>query len=206
MAETFASSGSVSYYLDGGPNMTGVRNTGNILPTPTLSKNFGWETNNYGAEYGKFGGGVINAITKSGTNNFHGSVFEFLRNTALNARPWGSSPLLAKAPLHRNQFGATLGGPIVHDKTFFFGSYAGTRQNSSSFLTSAIVPTSLQRSGDLSEFLPTSSGAITSCMQTLSAADLAAGHYIVCNPTTSLPYANNKISSESARSGRAKHH
>lgn len=82
---------------------------------------------NFGAEFGRAAGGVINAVTRSGTNTFHGSAFEFLRNSDLDARSFfdrGSSP----PPFKRNQFGGTFGGPIRRDKTFFFGSYEGLRQ------------------------------------------------------------------------------
>ena len=141
-------SGSVNYYLDGGINMTGLRNTGNILPNPDAIEEFRLQTNSYNAEYGRYASGVINVLTKSGTNVFHGSVFEFLRNTVFNANDWGS--VLARAPFHRNQFGATLGGPIKKDKTFFFFSYSGLRQATSTFLNNAIVPTALERAGNFS--------------------------------------------------------
>ena len=140
--------GSVNYFLDGAPNLTGLRNTGNILPNPDALQEFRVQTSNYGAPYGRFASGIVNALVKSGTNTVHGTIFEFIRNQALNARDWGSSPTLAKAPLHRNQFGATLGGPIFHDRTFFFGSYAGLRQTSGTFLNSAILPTAAEASGD----------------------------------------------------------
>jgi hypothetical protein len=148
-------SGSVNYYLDGGINMTGLRNTGNILPNPDAIQEFRVQTNSYNAEYGRYASGVINVLTRSGTNAFHGSVFEYVRNTVFNANDWGSQ--LDRSPFHRNQFGATLGGPIRHDKTFFFFSYSGLRQATSSFLNNAIVPTELERTGDFSasKTLPT---------------------------------------------------
>ena len=140
--------GSVNYYLDGGTNMTGLRNTGNIAPNPDAVEEFRVVTNNYSAEYGRFAGGMINIITRSGTNEFHGSLFEFLRNNALNAYDWGA---LTIAPLRRNQFGGSFGGPIRKDKTFFFGTYSGLRQNIGQFLNSAVVPTALERSGNFSQ-------------------------------------------------------
>jgi carboxypeptidase family protein len=143
---TDGGTGSVNYYLDGGSNMTNLRNTGNILPNPDAIQEFRVQTNSYSAEYGRFANGIINVLTKSGANTFHGSVFEFLRNDVLNANDWGSQ--LAKAPLRRNQFGATIGGPIKRDKTFFFFSYSGLRQTTSTFMSSAIVPTALERAGD----------------------------------------------------------
>src|SRR5947208_10045074 len=142
--------GSVNYYLDGGNNMTGLRNTGNILPSPDAVSEFRVQTNSYSAEYGRYANGVINVLTKSGTNNWHGSLFEYVRNTVFNANDWGNitSP---KPPLHRNQFGGTVGGPIIHDRTFFFLSYSGLRQITSPFLNGAIVPTALERTGDFSQ-------------------------------------------------------
>src|ERR1043166_6941495 len=83
--------GSVNYYLDGGVNMTGLRNTGNILPNPDAIQEFKVQTNSYSVEYGRFANGVINVVTKSGGNQFHGSVFEFIRNHKFNANDWGST-------------------------------------------------------------------------------------------------------------------
>ncbi len=160
--------GSVNYFLDGGINITGLRNTGNILPNPDAIQEFRVQTNSYSAEYGRFASGVINVLTRSGTNDFHGSAFEFLRNTMLNANAWGNT--FATPPLHRNQFGATLGGPIVKDKTFFFASYSSLRQNTSTFLNGALVPSALERNGDFSQ----------SAVKPI-------------NPATHLPYPGNVI-------------
>jgi Carboxypeptidase regulatory-like domain/TonB dependent receptor len=140
--------GSVNYYLDGGTNMTGLRNTGNIAPNPDAVEEFRVITNSYSAEYGRFASGVVNIITKSGTNSFHGSVFEFFRNTDLNANPWLSP---TPAPLHRNQYGGSFGGPIRKNKTFFFGTYSGLRQITNAFVNTAIVPTPLERAGNFSQ-------------------------------------------------------
>ena len=91
-------------------------------------------TSGISAEYGRFGGGVINAVTKSGSNAFHGDAYEFLRNSALDARNFFDYSYLAtnkRLPqLQRNDFGASLGGPIRKDKTFFYGVYEGLRQHS----------------------------------------------------------------------------
>jgi len=146
----------VSYYLDGGFNMTGLRNYGNALPNPDALEEFRVETSNFAAQYGRMSGAVVTAVTKSGTNHFHGTVFEFLRNTDLDAYSWvptGAQNPATKLnlPLHRNQFGATIGGPIKHDKAFFFFSYGGLRQTSGQLLTGAIVPTALERLGDFTK-------------------------------------------------------
>jgi hypothetical protein len=186
----YGNAGSTSYYLDGGTNMTGLRNTGNVQPNPDAIDQFRVETNNYSAEYGRFPNGIVSVITKSGTNKYHGSLFEFWRETALNAKDYNSP---VATPLHRHQFGGTFGGPIVHDKTFFFFSYGGQRQITTTFLNSGITPTAAQRTGNFAANLPTTSGNITSCTQTLSAADKAAGNFIVCNPVTRKPFAGNII-------------
>ena len=140
--------GSTSYYLDGGINMTGLRNYGNPAPNPDALQEFRVETNNYNAQYGRFSAGVVTILTRSGTNKFHGSLFEFVRNTALNATPWNAT---INAPYHRNQFGGTVGGPIIPNRTFFFFSYAGLRQTTGTLLTGAIVPTDLERTGNFSQ-------------------------------------------------------
>lgn len=138
----------VSYYLDGGINMTGIRNYGNQLPNPDALQEFRVETSDFSAQYGRMSGAVVTAVTKSGTNHFHGSLFEFARNTDLNAIPWHATQ---NNPYHRNQFGGTVGGPIKRDKAFFFFSYAGLRQTVGQLLTGAVVPSSRERSGDFSQ-------------------------------------------------------
>lgn len=139
--------GAVNYFLDGGNNTTGLRNTGNSAPNPDAVQEFRVITNSYGAEFGRFAGGVVDVITRSGANSLHGSLFEFLRNDKLNAKTWSA---LTKPPLRRNQFGGTLGGPIRKDRTFVFGSYSGLRQRQVQFRNTAIVPTPLERLGDFS--------------------------------------------------------
>jgi hypothetical protein len=146
--------GSVSYYLDGGINMTGLRNTGNILPNPDSIQEYRVETNNYNAEYGKMSSGVITVITKSGTNAYHGELFDYWRTDALNAAPWNST--LGTPPLRRQQFGGTFGGPIRKDKTFVFGSYQGLRQLSSFLFNGATLPTAAEAGGNMAALLPAS--------------------------------------------------
>ena len=138
----------VAFYLDGGNNITGMRNYGNPAPNPDAVEEFRVETSAFSAQYGQFSAAVVSVITKSGTNKFHGGLFEFNRNTDFNAYGWGANPLLPKSPYHRNQFGGNVGGPIKHDKAFFFFSYAGLRQDVGSLLTGAIVPTAAERLGD----------------------------------------------------------
>lgn len=135
----------VAFYLDGGNNITGMRNYGNPAPNPDALEEFRVETSAFAAQYGQFSAAVVTVITKSGTNKFHGGLFEFNRNTDFNAFPWGST---LKNPYHRNQFGGNFGGPIKHDKAFFFFSYGGLRQVAGAPLTGAIVPTAPERLGD----------------------------------------------------------
>src|ERR1700676_1488309 len=104
-------------------------------------------TSNLSAEYGRTSGGLVNAITRSGTNQFHGNVYEFLRNSALDARNFFDGPTVP--PFRRNQFGGSVGGPIVKDKTFFFFNYEGLRQSLSSTQIST-VPSANARQGILS--------------------------------------------------------
>lgn len=130
--------GSTSYYLDGGLNMTGVRETGNAIPSPDAIQEFRVQTNSFNAVYGRTKGTVVNVITKSGTNEIHGSAFEFVRNTILNANPWGESG--TTPAFHRNQFGGTVGGPIKKSKIFYFASYDGLRQITPNFKNNIVVP------------------------------------------------------------------
>jgi hypothetical protein len=126
-----------------------------FFPIPEAIQEFKVEVNSPSAEFGRFNGGVINLTTKTGTNDFHGSLFEFLRNEVLNARNLFAPQTTAnpkKPVFRRNQFGFAVGGPIIRDKTFFFGDYQGTRQLIGRVLTST-VPTLAQRSGNFSSSL-----------------------------------------------------
>src|ERR1700730_16447779 len=105
-------------------------------------------TSNYTAEYGYTSGGVINAITRSGTNQFHGSVYEFLRNSALDAADFFENANGLKAPFKRNQLGGTIGGPILKDRTFFFADFESNRQ-SKGIANIDFVPSPAARSGNL---------------------------------------------------------
>ena len=149
-ARSTAGNGTVGFYLDGGNNITGMRNYGNPAPNPDAIEEFRVETSAFAAQYGQFSAAVVSVITKSGTNKFHGGLFEFNRNTDFNACQLESARTSnrARPPYHRNQFGGTVGGPIKHDKAFFFFSYAGLRQVAGAAVTGAIVPTAAERLGD----------------------------------------------------------
>ena len=124
------------------------------------------ETNGYNAEYGRAAGGVINVVLKSGTNQLHGSVYEILQNSDLNANTWSNDRVgKPKTQFHQNLFGATLGGPIIKNKLFIFGDYEGIRVAtlngvggiSTGGLTT--VPTAAERTGNFSSILgPTLTG------------------------------------------------
>lgn len=135
----------VSFYLDGGLNINGIRNYGNQLPNPDALEEFRVETSNFSAQYGHMSAAVVTAVTKSGTNQWHGTLFEFNRNTNFNASPWNS---LTKPPYHRNNFGGVFSGPVKKDKAFFLFSYAGLRQVVGQQLTGAVVPSASERLGD----------------------------------------------------------
>lgn len=120
---------SVAFLLDGGQNNDLLDNSNLLDPNPDAIAEFRLLTSDYTAEYGRNGGGVISIVTKSGTNQLHGSAFEFFRNKVLDANDFFNIQQgLPRLDLKRNQFGGTLGGPIVKDKIFFFVAYQGQRQ------------------------------------------------------------------------------
>ncbi|HKT23489.1 MAG TPA: carboxypeptidase regulatory-like domain-containing protein [Terriglobales bacterium] len=136
----------VAYKLDGATHEDNISNLNAAFPNPDALAEFSVETNNFDARYGGSGGAVVNIVTKSGTNSLHGSLFEYLRNNALNAKNYFAT----QDSLKRNQFGGSIGGPILHDKLFYFGSYQGTTIASNSNANLAVVPTAAERQGDFS--------------------------------------------------------
>jgi len=178
--------GQVAYYLDGGLNMSGLRNSGNQIPNPDAIREFNVQTNNFSAQLGRYSAAVVSVITKSGANQFHGSAFDFYRSKGFNATPHNTN---TKAPYTRQQFGGTVGGPIRRDKDFFFASYGGLRFDSGATYTGN-VPSLAERAGNFSENLATD---ISNCSQSPSTADNAAFKFLVCNPATHTPFANNII-------------
>ncbi len=128
---TFTASGGrdidTNYTLDGGINVNPFYAISNNYPNPDALQEFSVSSRNYSARFGR-GSADVSAVTRSGTNTFHGSAFEFLRNTKLDATPFFSTTVPA---FHRNQFGGAIGGPIIRNKLFFFGSYQGTQRSGS---------------------------------------------------------------------------
>jgi Carboxypeptidase regulatory-like domain len=183
----------VSFFLDGGINMTGIRNYGNPLPNPDALEEFRVETSNFSPQYGRFSSAVVTAVTRTGTNQFHGSLFEFVRNTDLNATPWNAT---LNPPYHRNQFGGVVGGPVKRDKAFFFFSYAGLRQTVGQFLSGGVMPTVLERQGDFtqSKVVPNFPGTKTKVFGTNGSSNCVTAK-VGCIPSNLLdPTAANIIS------------
>jgi Carboxypeptidase regulatory-like domain len=137
-----------AFYLDSTYN-TDVQLGGNLLPNPDALQGLRVLTSNYDAEFGRLAGGVINAITRSGTSQYHGLAYEYLRNNIFNAKNWF---LTSVTPLRQNQFGGNFGGPVPATKGlgFFFLSYQGLRirQPASVAASSLIIPTGPERAGD----------------------------------------------------------
>ena len=163
-------SGQSLFYLDGMGQNVPENNVNALVPTQDAVQEFRVSTNNISAEFGGFGGGVIQISTKSGTNAFHGSAYEYFRNTALDANDWFSNHEgLGKSPLHQNQYGANLGGPLLKNKAFFFFSWERQSLISSS-PTSIVAPTSAELNGDFSQ-----------------------DPQIIYDPTTGAPFQFNRI-------------
>jgi hypothetical protein len=156
---------STNYILDGGQNNDHYSNAPNPMPNPDALQEFSVQTNNFSAEFGRNSGGIVNAVTKSGTNSLHGSAFWYLRNNTLNAANFfappkpGSPNQKQDDGLKRNQAGVTVGGPVMlpkiyngKDKTFFFFSYQGTRLRQRPTSTDVNVLTPQERVGDFSGY------------------------------------------------------
>src|SRR5437899_7032069 len=162
----------VSYMLDGTIYQDPYNNLALPIPFPVALQEFKVETSVLQAQYGFHSGATVNAVTKAGTNEFHGDLFEFLRNGVLNARDFFATQ---RDTLKRNQFGGVLGGPIVKDKLFFFGGYQGTIQRSDPAFNTGYVPTPAMFQGDFTTF------ASAACQKSVA-------------KTLSAPFVGNKIS------------
>jgi hypothetical protein len=137
-----------SFIVNGSDVQEDVNMGSAIIPNLDSIAEFRILTNNFDAEYGEFSGGQINVVTKSGNNSFHGDIFEFVRNTALDARNFFSP---TRGAFDQNQFGGTFGGPIRKDKIFFFVDYQGTRSTEGVDTGQIPVPSMQDRTGDLAD-------------------------------------------------------
>src|SRR5882757_9457702 len=164
-----------NFLLDGMDNNQTSDNLLAFTPSPDAIQEFNLITSNASAEFGNFQGGIVNASIKSGTNRFHGAVWEFFRNDVLNANQWEhkfTGQELPRAALRWNMFGGTLGGPILKNKLFFFVDYQGQRFDHPATSTFITVFTNAERNGDFSQVSTK-----------------------LVNPITKQPYVNNQITS-----------
>ena len=142
-----------NYSVNGGDGNDLFANLPAVQPSPDSIEEFRVISNSFDAEYGRNSGAVVNVVTKSGTNDFHGDVYEFFRNDVLNAHGYTFVPT-PKPPFKQNQFGGTLGGPIKKDKSFFFGSYEGRRIVRGIVSQQVPVPTAGDLSGNFGSAFP----------------------------------------------------
>jgi hypothetical protein len=170
----------VNYQMDGTQHNDSYVNANLPFPNPDALQEFRLQSNNMSAEYGN-SANVVNIVTKSGTNAFHGDAFEFLRNGALNARNFFAP---VQDTLKRNQFGGSLGGPIKKDQLFFFGTYQGTRIIQAAQGNVQIVPTASQRNGDF--------GSLCTAYDANGICQNGGGTELV-DPVSSTPFAFNQI-------------
>jgi hypothetical protein len=155
-------------------------------PSVDVVQEFKIQTNFFSAEYGQTGGAVVNMVTRSGTNDFHGTGYYFLRDSALNANDWFSNRAGRAIPdFRRDQYGGVIGGPVIRNKTFFFGGYEYTKQQSPTSQNIS-VPTELQRAGDFSQTF-NSSGQLMTIYNPFDTFTNAAGNL------ERRPFAGNRI-------------
>ncbi|HXY50307.1 MAG TPA: carboxypeptidase regulatory-like domain-containing protein [Terriglobales bacterium] len=166
-----------NWELDGGDNMdNGSNTTLNVYPSLDAIAEFKVMTSNYGAQYGRNGSGTIEVETKSGTNGFHGDVYEFVRNDAFNARNYFETTV---PPYKKNDFGYTIGGPIWKDHTYFFWSQEWRRDRVPGQVFNVAVPSAAERQGDFSDLCPNpGTGSTADCP---------------IDPATGQPFPNNQV-------------
>jgi hypothetical protein len=149
-------SNQTQYFLDGSDDTNLINGGTGFNPPIDALQEFKVQTNDFTADSAGFSGGVLNAAIKSGSNSFHGNAYEFVRNNVFNARNFFAVPTQAKPQFNRNQFGASLGGPFLKNRLFFFQNYDATRQRQAN-VTSTTVFTNAQKAGDFSSAV----GAVT---------------------------------------------
>lgn len=165
-----------SFLINGTDSNDTALNTPLVIPSPDAIGEFNMVTSTINPEYGRNSGAIINAAIKSGTNQFHGDVFEFYRDTFLDAKSWFES---TAAPFHQNEFGGTFGGPIIKDHAFFFFSYQGRRATTPEGYTAPTVFSQAERGGDFSAdntfngILTTDANGIVTAIQNPNIAPIA---------------------------------
>ena len=177
-----------SYLLDGGDNTDAMSNVNLPFPFPDALQEFSVETSAVSSRFGTHPGATVNVVTKSGTNQLHGDLFDYFRNGDLNARNFFAAK---HDGLKRNQFGGTIGGKIIADKLFFFGGYQGTRQRTTPPQITSYIPTPAAIDGDFSVL---ASAACQSNGKPLQLFD----------PLSGQPYANNQIPKSQLNPGALK--
>jgi len=179
-----------NFLVDGADNFNGVDGGFVLQPPVDAIAEFHILTHAASAEFGHSTGSTTNIVTRSGTNNFHGGLWEFFRNDAMDAKSFFADSV---EPLHRNQFGATIGGPIRKDKTFFFGYYEGLR-NTQGETARTTVPSDAERGGDFGELCTSQGGAFDAGgICTKGGAPFPSGQLglVLTDPVTPVPF--NKI-------------
>jgi Carboxypeptidase regulatory-like domain/TonB-dependent Receptor Plug Domain/TonB dependent receptor len=222
---------SQEFLIDGVPFNAVQRSDGDPMPPPDMFQEFRVLTNSYSSQYGRNGGAVIVGATRSGTNRFHGSLWEFVRNNDLNTKNYFASTIPA---LHQNQFGAAVGGPVMfpgyngRDRTFFYGGYQGTRIRQNALASSAVPPTTAELGGVFASSTPIIDpqtgqqfqnntiptmrfdSAALNVLKLVPSANQANGSYFVqaSQPTNSNAYlarVEQKITSSNTLTGRVWH-
>ncbi|HTE88513.1 MAG TPA: carboxypeptidase-like regulatory domain-containing protein, partial [Terriglobales bacterium] len=190
-----------NFLLDGMDNNQVSDNLLGYTPAPDAIQEFNLITSNAPAEFGNFQGGIVNATIKSGTNQYHGDVWEFFRNDVLNANSWSNNAnSLPKAKLRWNMFGATLGGPIIKNKLFFFADYQGQRFNIPSSSSKNTVFTAAERTGDFGDICTSGFDSAGLCTGTGQLYNPCASFSAPCTPSSPAaanrslnPFPNNVI-------------
>ena len=183
-------SGSQDVMIDGAPNVVGDFSKSIIDPPLDSVQEFAVQATNYSAQFGRSSGATVNMVTKSGTNAFHGALYDFERHSVTDANYFFNNRSGLPLPSwSRHQFGANMGGPVIREKWFFFGDYEGLRQSvPSTFLST--LPTALQRSGDFSQ-THASNGSLITVYDPSSLVTLPSGAY------QRSPFPNNVIPASS---------